>query len=246
MIRGILSATTAMRAQLVNQEVIANNLSNADTVAYQKDKATFSSFHDVLMYRVESFTRPALVGGLGNGTVLQDIVTSVEQGPLRNTDNPMDIALPKGAYLACETPSGTMYTRMGDLRVRDGYLTVAGYKVLGENGPIEVDDYTVCTISEDATVHCDGNEVGRLAMYSFPVGTVLTKVGNSLFRQDQGAADAIETPTVTVGALEGSTVDPVSEMVSMISSLRSYEAAQKVLQAQDETLDQAINRVGRV
>jgi len=32
----------------------------------------------------------------------------------------------------------------------------------------------------------------------------------------------------------------------MISSLRSYEAAQKVLQAQDKTLEQAINRVGRV
>jgi len=245
-IRGILSATTAMRAQVLNQEVIANNLSNADTVAYQKDKATFTSFHDVLIYRVESFSRPAVIGGLGSGTVLHDIATSTSQGPLKSTDNPLDIALPEGSYLAVETPLGTRYTRMGDLRVKDGYLTVSGYRVLGENGPIEVEDYTMLNVSEDARVLGDGDEIARLAVYSFPPDATLKKVGNSLFRADQAAANPVEMPTVSVGALESSMVDPVSEMVSMISSLRSYEAAQKVLQAQDETLEQAINRVGRV
>ncbi|HHY68585.1 MAG TPA: flagellar hook-basal body protein [Bacillota bacterium] len=246
MIRGILSATTAMRAQVLNQEIIANNLSNADTVAYQEDKVTFTSFRDVLMHRMEFRSQPVPVGWFSNGTVAQDIVTSTETGPIQNTDNPLDIALPPGAYLAVETPQGTRYTRMGDLRVKDGYLTVSGYTVLGINGPIQVENYKTCYVSEDGTVFAGDDEIGKLALYSFTDGANLRKIGNSLFSPEGSGGNLLESPSLTVGALEGSTIDPVYEMASLITSLRSYEAAQKIIQAHDETLDQAINRVGRV
>jgi flagellar basal-body rod protein FlgF len=245
-IRGILSATTAMRAQVLNQEVIANNLANADTVAYQKDKTVSRSFYDVFMYRFEPFSQTA-IGGFTGGTVIHDIATLSATGPIEATENPLDIVLPEGTYLSVETPSGTRYTRMGNMEISDGYLTVSGYRVLGKNGPIQADGQGTYSITENGSVLGNGQEIGSLAVFSFSHGdSVLRKEGNTLFRAGNQAPLSIESPELVVGALEKSTVDPVSEMVNLISSLRAYEAAQKALHAHDETLEQAVNRVGRV
>ena len=47
------------------------------------------------------------------------------------------------------------------------------------------------------------------------------------------------------GFLEGSNVEPVKEMVEMLLAFRSYEAGAKAIKAQDETLNRAVNDVGR-
>lgn len=245
MIRGILSAATAMRAQVLNQEVIANNLANTDTVAYQKDKVVFQSFHDALMYRFESLSHTA-IGGFSSGTVLHDIATMDLVGGLETTHRPLDIALPQGTYLAVETPAGTRYTRMGNLRDMDGCLTVGGYRVLGTSGPIALEAGKVYSISDDGSVVADDETVDSLSVFSFSGDYELEKEGNGLLRLIGGYATQIESPRVLVGVLEKSTVDPVSEMVALITSMRVYEAAQRALRSHDETLEQAVNRVGRV
>ena len=48
------------------------------------------------------------------------------------------------------------------------------------------------------------------------------------------------------GSLETSNVNVVDEMVSMITIQRAYEAGQKVIQAEDETLEMATSQVGKV
>jgi len=245
LIRGILSAATAMRAQVLNQEVIANNLANADTVAYQKDKAVFQSFNDVLMYRFDRFSQRS-IGGYTGGAVVHDIATLSSVGAIETTYNPLDIALPQGAYLGVETPAGTRYTRMGNIREGDGYLTVSGYRVLGSNGAIQVEAGKTYSISDDGNVFADGQTIDTLSVFSFSGGPTPAKEGDNLFRVAGGVANLIDAPRLLVGVLEKSTVDPVSEMVSLISSMRAYEAAQRALRSHDETLEQAVNRVGRV
>lgn len=245
MIKGILSAATAMRAQVLNQEVIANNLANVDTVGYQKDKVVFRSFHDVLMYRFDNLSQTA-IGGFSSGTILHDIATMDTVGGLETTGRPLDIALPQGTYLAVETPAGTRYTRMGNLRYEDGFLSVGGYRILGVAGVIALEAGREYSISDDGRVLADGEVVDRLSVVTFTGDYELHKEGNSLFRLEGGYANPIESPRVLVGVLEKSTVDPVSEMVALITSMRVYEAAQRALHSHDETLEQAVNRVGRV
>ncbi|QUL97927.1 MAG: flagellar hook-basal body protein [Candidatus Fermentithermobacillus carboniphilus] len=246
MIRGIISATTAMRAQVLNQEVIANNLANVATPAYEQDRAVFGTFHDVLIYRFEPFVETA-IGGYTGGSVIQDVKTIHAKGPAETTGNPLDIYLPDGTYLGVETPSGTRYTRRGDLEVSpDGYLMVGGYRVLGASGPVRLEGGKNYSISEDGLVLAGGEEVGALNFYTFSEGANLVKEGNSLFRLESGTAITLASARVIPGALEKSSVDPVSEMVRLISAMRTYEAAQRVLHSHDETLEQAINRVGRV
>lgn len=247
MIRGIISGITAMRAQVLSQEVIANNLANADTAAYNKDRVVLSSFNDFLMHALQPSAFPRAVGGVSSGAVIQDVKTIRSVGPIENTGNPLDIALAAGQYLKVETTGGTRYTRRGDLRVSgDKYLTVGGYKVLGTSGPVRFEGPGVKAIREDGAV-VEGDEVvDFLPLVEFQDESVLVKEGNSLFKPRSGEGVAASVVTLVQGALEKSSVDPVSEMVNLIYTMRAYEAAQRAIKSHDETLEQAVSRVGRV
>ncbi len=247
MIRGILSGVTAMRAQLLSQEVIANNLANANTAAYNKDKVVFSSFNDALMYALQPSAFPVQLGDMSSGSVVQDIEVIHSVGPIEVTGNPMDIALAGGQYLAVETASGTRYTRRGDLEMSsDGYLTVGGYRILGKSGPIKLDGLETKSIREDGAVMVGDKAVDSLPLYTFADETALVKEGSSLYNPGQVEAIAVESVSVAQGALEKSSVDPVVEMVNLIYTMRAYEAAQRAVTSSDETLQQAVNKVGQV
>ena len=51
---------------------------------------------------------------------------------------------------------------------------------------------------------------------------------------------------IAQGYLENANVNSVEEMVDLIVNMRTYEAGQKVIRAIDDTLDKAVNQVGRV
>jgi len=245
-IRGIIAAATAMHAQVLNQEVIANNLANVGTPAYQKDKAVFQSFDDRLMYRFEPYLRTA-VGRYSGGSVVQEVKTMSCSGPVEVTGNPLDILLPEGAYLKVQTESGVRYTRRGDLELSgDGFLTVAGYKVLGKSGPLQLESSADSYITENAAVISNGEELDVLDIVIFSAGARLVKEGSSLFRLEEGLENSLSDVNITPGVLEKSSVDPVTEMINLISAMRTYEAAQRALKSHDETLEQAVNRVGKV
>lgn len=236
-----------MRAQLLNQEVIANNLANANTAAYNKDKAVFTSFNDALMYAFDSSTFPEAIGGVSSGAITQDIQTIHSVGPIENTGELLDVALPGGDYLTVETASGERYTRRGDLELSsDGFLTVAGYRVLGKSGEIKLEGTGVKAVRDDGAVLLDGTVVDTLDVVRFQDESLLQKEGNSLFALTDGEAVAVDKPVMVQGALEKSSVDPVVEMVNLIYAMRTYEAAQKAIQSSDETLEQAVNKVGQV
>lgn len=246
MIRGILSGVMAMRAQVLNQEVIANNLANADTAAFNKDKAVFSSFHDVLMYMCEPSRFSVPIGGYTGGTVIQDVETIRGVGPMETTGNALDIALPAGEYLCVQTSSGNRYTRRGDLQIDgDGKLLAGGFQVLGKNGAIQVSGRS-CYISEDGTVMNGDTAIDVLRVVRVLNEDDLVKEGNSLFIADDSNVRTVEVPHLMCGALEKSSVDPVGEMVNLIRAMRSYEAAQRAIKSHDDATDKAVNQVGRV
>jgi flagellar basal body rod protein FlgG len=247
MIRGILSAVTAMRAQVRNQEVIANNLANANTAAYNKDKVVYSSFNDALMYAMKPTAFPSALGTMSTGSVVEAITTIHSVGPIEVTGNPMDIALDGGQYLAVETASGPRYTRRGDIELSaDGFLTVGGYKVLGKSSPVQVEGFLTKSIREDGAVMVGDEAVDFLPLYEFADESALIKEGSSLYNPGEAEAVAVKSVSVAQGALEKSSVDPVVEMVNLIYTMRTYEAAQRAVLSADETLQQAVNKVGQV
>lgn len=231
MIRNIQDVTRAMVSRITSQEVTANNIANSNTAGFKKDRI----FQEALDQ----------AGKTQQGSVRQ--VTVFEQGPLKNTGNPLDIALSGDGFFSIEADGREYYTRDGNFKVDpDGLLRLeSGGLVMGESGPIQaVGDIT---IDKQGSVFVKGTEVDRLKIVSFPDSEQLRKHGNTLFRADDDAiSQRPSNVSVMQGYIEGSNVNPMEEMVSMMTAYRYFEADQKVLQTHDEILDKAANQIGRI
>ena len=168
----------------------------------------------------------------------------------------MDLALlgNANAFFVVRTPEGELCcTRQGSFTL-DGnrrLVTTSGCAVLGlsggqlveiylPGGDLQVNGSGLLT----GAINNQGEVVERLALVEIPAGQALQKIGNSLYRGEIVVGD---TPDCEVrqGYLEGSNVEPLTEMVSMMAAMRLYEANQRVIQATDSTLGKAIE-VGQV
>jgi flagellar basal-body rod protein FlgF len=225
--RGLYIAASGMLAEQVRQDLIAHDLANASTAGYKPDRVASKSFGDMLLSDTNS-GRP--VGALGLGTQIARQVTDLSAAPLRDTGEPLDFAVEGEGFFSVQTPKGVRYTRDGQFSASAGgtLVTAAGDDVLGPNGaPIRI------------------GADGKVAAADIGVVTLTNarREGDNLFT---GSAGGAAPSTVRTGALEGSGVDPVTTMVDMISSLRAFEAGQRVITTIDSTLQKAANQVGGI
>jgi flagellar basal-body rod protein FlgG len=210
-----------------------------------------------------------IVGKMGTGVELNELYTCFEQGSFKETQSDFDIALDGKGFLCVSTPQGERYTRNGSFQLgKEGYLeTKDGFPVLGENGPIRVKAnnfqidkdgriFVNAAISDDPDVMVsrEGNtweepvQLDTLKLVEFDLDRYLEKQGISLYRESDtsGPATIMERgsrPKVVQGFVEAANVDPVVEMVQMIEVNRSYEANQKIIQAEEAALGTLINQV---
>jgi flagellar basal-body rod protein FlgG len=266
MISGLYTAASGLIAQEQQQDVIANNLANVNTNGYKKDTALYVPFPTVFLSRVsdEKTMMPGgnlmdnvtEIGKMGRGVEL--CVDGVrpnltEEGAYINTGNKLDLAVKGDGMFVVMTPNGIRYTRDGNFSLdQDGVLvTQSGNAVMGQAGKI--------VLSNNASgVHIDGSgrvfdgdeEIDTLRIGVFSKDENLRKEGDNLFYKLDGGSleedDYVDTVQIKEGYLEGSNVNVVKEMVNMISGYRAYEASQKAVQSQDQTLDKAVNDVGKI
>lgn len=247
MIRGIYSSASGMIAETLRNDTIANNLANANTVGYKKDIAISQDFPSMLIQRINDGPQAPTIGRLGTGATVSEVATIHTPGMMRTTGNSLDVAIEGKGYFTVETPNGLRYTRNGTFtRSSQGELVNAdGFRVLGENGPILIEDGKV-TIAEDGRVQIDGNDIDRMRVVSFVDEKRLIKEGSSLMIAPNNLETEPATGLLRQGMLEMSNINIVSEMVNMISGYRAYEVNAKVVQAHDQLLDKAVNDVGRI
>lgn len=256
MIRGLYTAASGLLAQLVQNDLAANNLANVNTAGYKKDLPTFRTFPEVLIERLNdpdagtsfnSAAQPPIIGQLGTGVALERVYTVHQPGSLRETDNPLDLAIDGDGYFVIQTPQGERYTRNGAFHLDSSrqLVTLDGHPVLGEMGPVVIQRENFA-INEDGQVVVDGTIVDRLRLVMPADPSLMEKQGNNLFAVQQNQNLPGATARIRAGFLEMSNVNPVEEMVNIITVMRAYEANQKVIQAHDNLLDKAVNEVGRV
>ncbi len=245
---------TGVQAQDAKLQAIANNLANVNTVGFKRDRVMFED----LFYQVERQPGAQAEDGsaaptgvqLGNGTRMVGTQKVFTNGSLQTTGQSMDVAIVGNGFLQVEGPNGRpAYTRAGQLNVSpEGRLTTAqGQRLqpeitvpanaksltIGENGVVSV------TVADNAA----SQEIGQLRLTQFVNPAGLLALGDNLY-QETGASGA---PTEGVpgenglgklkqGALEGSNVQVVEEMVDMIAAQRTYEMNTKVLSAADNML----------
>jgi flagellar basal-body rod protein FlgG len=225
--RGLYIAASGMLSEMVRQDQIANDLANASTPGYKADRATQRSFGDLLL--ANSVTGQQ-VGALGMGSQIDSIVTDTTPAPVRETGEPLDLAIEGEGWFGIQTPQGLRYTRNGQFGVSaQGTLVDSlGNQVVGRGGG---------TVRVGPEGKIDTRQVGVFNL------TTAQKVGDSYVT---GVAGGAATGIVRAGALEGSNADPARTMVDMIASFRAFESGQRVIHTIDETLQKASNVVGGV
>jgi flagellar basal-body rod protein FlgF len=239
--RGLYIAATGMLVEQLRQDQIANDLANASTPGYKPDRSMQRSFDSLLL---RNTVTEQTVGPLTLGAGIAEVRTDLSQGPLRQTGEPLDIALNGDGFLAVATTQGVRYTRNGQLATDASgrLITATGMPLLGADGrQIVVGSADRVTIAADGTVRAGGRVAGRLAVVSLADPQ---KQGEGLFAGRPRPAPA--GATIEQGFLEGSGVDPTRAMVDMIVSMRAFEASQRVIRTIDDTLGRAVNSVGSI
>ncbi len=248
MLRCFYTAGTGMLVQRDKMDVLTNNLINADTVGYKSDFLVSESFNEMLIRRLnDPYGGSSIVGELGTGAHIGNVVTSFKQGNLEYTGRECDLALEGQGFFVVAATQGERYTRDGSFSVSDaGYLVNSdGYYVKGVGERIYVGDGEV-TIDELGNVYVEDVFADRIRIVSFEDTAGLRKDENNLYASaGQRAGEDSETK-VRQGYLESSNVEISGELADMLMISRAYETNQRVLRMVDGTLDKAVNEVGRI
>ena len=261
MIRGWYIGASGMNAQQNRLDAISNNIANVDTTGYKKDIPVSKSFSDLLLRRTASdgvYETPfgsadaaPIIGGIGLGVETNELYTDFEQGSFKSTETKTDFALSGEGFFTVHTPAGERYTRNGNFVLgKEGILlTKDGYPLMGENGPIHVENDKFF-LNEDGLIYSaeDNTLIDRVKIVRFDNERYLKKVGNSMWTETDISgpshiAEGDERPRLLQGYTETSNVNIVNEMVQMIEINRAYEANQKSVQTQDTMMDTLWSKV---
>jgi flagellar basal-body rod protein FlgF len=223
--RGLYIAASGMLAEMARQDQLANDLANASTPGYKADRVGQRSFGDLLLGNTAD---GGTVGPLGQGAAIDEQVTDFTPQALRDTGEPLDLAIQGEGWFGVQTPQGVRYTRNGAFTsdAKGNLVDQLGHQVLGAgNRPIAV--------AKDGTI-----DPSKVAIFNV---ANLAKQGDSNFT---GTARGAATGEVRTGSLEGSGVDPARAMVDLMGSMRAMEAAQRAITTIDSTLQQTAAQVG--
>ena len=260
MIRSLWIAKTGMEGQQSKLDAISNNLANVGTNGFKRAGVQFED----LMYQT---LRPAgaanaeqanLPTGLqvGLGVRVASSSRNFQQGALQQTGNGFDVAIKGQGFFQIQLPDGTTgYTRDGAFQVdANGQLvTNAGYAV--QPGITVPGNALAVSIAADGTVQAtlpgqtQPQTLGQLQLASFVNPAGLDSRGGNLFAEtaasgapQAGAPGANGLGSLQNGFVEGSNVNVVEELVSMIATQRAYELNSKAIQ----TSDQMLARLGQL
>lgn len=257
MLRALYTSATGMKAQELMIDNTANNLANVNTNGFKRSQVNFA---DLLYTTLKQpgtnvATGQYVPAGLQIGSGVRPVGTTkvFTAGTAEQTNNPLDVSIDGDGFFAIQLPNQqTRYSRNGAFRLDpNGQLVTADGYLL--NPPITIQngvDLTSLNIGADGTI--SGSLAGtpdsvinlgqlQLARFTNPAG--LSSEGGNLYAATPASGTAtLSNPGVNgvgllrQGALEGSNVEVVSELISLISAQRAYEINSRAIRAGDEML----------
>ncbi len=256
--RSLDIGATGMLAQQLNVDVISNNIANMTTTGYKRQRAAFQD----LIY--QNIDRPGSTSSdsgttvptglqLGLGVRAGAVYREHAQGPLRITENPLDLAITGEGFFQIQTPNGDIaYTRDGTFQLNENgeLVTVQGF-VVSPGITIPADALSIdININGEVLVSLPNqtasSNVGQLQLANFVNPAGLEAIGSNLFLQTDasgtvttGIAGQNEFGPLQQSALELSNVNVVAEITELISAQRAYEMNSNIISTSDEMLQTA-------
>ena len=224
--------TAVSGAELNNTalRVAANNLANVSTAGFKADMEQAQS----MMVQGGGFRTRYLAQ-------LTPVTTDLSAGPVMDTGRNLDIALSEGGYLEVMDDNGNpAYTRAGNLFVdADGFVTVNGRRLQGDGGDVQLPEFGEIEIGSDGIINLTPigggviAEDARIKLASTD-GNLVKGPDGLLRSPDLQQLEADETIKVRTGALEGSNVNAVAEMIKTMNISRQFEMNVKMMKSADE------------
>ena len=242
MYKGIYVAMTG--AMLRSQELdnVTQNMANATTAGYKR--TSFSSRLYPLLEGITDKQNAAYPDAKAMAYFGQTSIDTTD-GTVQLTGNPLDLACKGDGFFAVQGAGNNIYyTRNGSFsRSKDGLLVDGtGQQVLDTaNKPIRIEGSAI-QVSDDGTIYADGNNSGKIKLVKLDPSTV-QHMGNSLF---SGTEAGVSGGEILEGAIEMSNVNPIKEMVGIISALREFEVAQKVITNFDILAEKTVTEIAKV
>ncbi len=261
MLRSLQIASTGMAAQELNVEVISNNIANLNTNGY---KRRIAEFQDLLYQAVNrDIGTQSTTGGnippvgnlVGLGVKNAGIFQNNGQGTPVQTNNDYDLAIQGRGFFQVTDSNGTIYyTRDGRFNPNQdgllvnsqGYTLDPGITIPNNIQSVDInqDGEVIATNPDNTTTN-----LGRITLVNFLNESGLRPLGNNLYEQTEASGDPqTSNPgedgygTILKGYVEGSNVDAVIEITSLITAQRAYELNSRVISTADDMLD-AINNI---
>ncbi len=245
MIDRLTHSMQALQRLMKAQEVTANNIANLNTPGFKSDKLFYHSFMEKLEGVNKSVVRP-----------MQTI--NMAQGNFESTGNPYDLAIEGSGFFKIDFDGQELLTRNGRFRVNaDGFMVNdEGAAVIGENGPVSIlllqeqagvaESQQRVEIAKDGTVYVNDREHDKIQLFTVDELPDLQRHAAGYYMVPPGVDIRTETEsTILQGFYESGNVNPLQEMVSMMSTAGMFEAQQKVMLTTDELLSRATNTIGR-
>jgi flagellar basal-body rod protein FlgF len=230
-----LSAQAALERRLTT---IAANVANQTTPGYRAEEVDFKT--------LVSRTGDAPVAFVSPG----DTYISRQPGVPFKTDNPLDVAVQGDCWLALQSPTGTIYTRDGRMRIQPGgaLQSINGYAVLDAgNSPIILNpDGGPVTIAQDGMITQNGRQVGAVGLFSLDNNAKLERFDNSSVVSARPAVPVLDFTKngITQGYVEGANVNPILEMEKLIMVSRTFENISSAIEGSETSLKDAIKTLG--
>jgi len=261
-IQTLYTAATGMTALETKLDVVANNLANLETVAFKKDRANFED----LFYRHEKFPGAEDAAGqytptgisIGLGTRVSSVQSDFVQGAFQQTDRELDVVIEGPGFFQVTDPSGDIYyTRAGNFS-----KNAEGNLVLGSanTGRLLEPQITVPEDATDIVISAEGiisvrqpgsqqlSQIGQIELATFINPEGLLKLGENLYSEtDASGAPTLGTPAqdgvgkLQQNALERSNVEPVKELIDLITTQRAFELNSQAIKVADELLQAVAN-----
>ncbi|MCY0867028.1 MAG: flagellar hook-basal body protein [Aquificota bacterium] len=219
--------SSGMLLQQRKLETITNNLANVDTPAFKKD-LMFASLWETPMGQRVMDTDPQNPNNNFLYPIIERVFTDLSQGSIRQTSNPLDLAIEGEGFFAVRRGQEVFYTRKGNFRLdNDGFLVnELGYRVLDQNlNEIRLEG--VPTFGRDGSVFVNNVQVATLGIFRLENPQ---KVGRDLFL---GQPQPAQNFRVLQGYLEMSNVNPILEMANLIQTHRAHETYSNLIRSLD-------------
>ena len=254
-------AKTGLDAQQTRMSVVSNNLANVNTTGFKRGRAVFEDllYQNVTQAGGATSQNTQSPTGLTMGTGVRVVSTekSFTQGAALQTGNSLDVLIQGRGFFEVLQPDGThAYSRDGSFKVdsQGRLVTANGFEI--QPSITIPNNAQAITIGLDGTVEATipgqaaPTSIGTLQLADFVNPAGLQAKGQNLFLETAASGSPqVANPglqgvgTVVQGSLEGSNVNVVEELVSMIETQRAYEMNSKAIQTSDQMLQYLNNNL---